>query len=61
MRRTIITALAVLFLSLGLCVAGTGAVNRAVDEIQALRQAAERDARLGNVDAARADMAALGQ
>ena len=56
MRRTIVAALIVLILSLALGIAGTVAVNRAADELQALRLGVERDARLGNVAAARRGM-----
>lgn len=56
MRRTVIAALSVLILSLTLCVAGVTAVNRAADELQGLRLTVERDARLGNVAAARRGM-----
>lgn len=56
MRRTVIAALAALILSLALCVAGVTAVNRAADELQALRLTVERDARLGNAAAARRGM-----
>lgn len=59
MRRTIIVAAAVLALAVALCAVGTAAVNRAVTEADRLRQAAERAARLGDIDTARADMRAL--
>ena len=59
MRRTIIAALAALALSLGLCAAGTSAVNRAVAEAERLRQSAEHAARLGDVDTAKSELRAL--
>lgn len=60
MRRTIIIALTVLALAVALCAVGTGAVNRAVAGAQALLEDATRAARLGDVNAAREAVRALG-
>ena len=61
MRRTIVAAVAVLALALGLCTAGHVAVNRAVAEAGALIDSARRAARLGDVDTARDRLRALSE
>ena len=53
MRRTIILAAVVLAVSLTLCAVGTLAVNRAVDEAEDLRRAAEEAAQKGDMAAAK--------
>ena len=60
MRRTIITALVVLALAVGVCAACEISVDRAVRGADALRQEAARLAALGNVDGAKEVMARLG-
>ena len=52
MKRTIILAAAVLLLAAAVCGLAASAVSRAVDEAEALRQAAEQAARQGDLTAA---------
>ena len=52
MKRTMILAAAVLALAVILCLTGTAAVDRAVDEAEELRQTAENAARTGDLTAA---------
>ena len=53
MRRTIVAAILVLALALGLCALGHAAVNKAVAEAEELLDSARRAARLGDIDTAR--------
>ena len=61
MRRTLILALVALITSVALCATATTMVSRAVTHADALRQSAERAARLGDLSGAAEQLRTLEQ